>query len=136
MTGNCRIIPERFSRTRWCSEFQENEPSIIHYLGVTIPVITHEPAGPHDSDHKVNFGFGAGLEPSNYGTFEEHFSFQLSEDRGMTKMCHILITSEEPRHINTRAICRPKPGPEVRVVDSDDNDVPTGEPGEMIVRHS
>ena len=136
LTGNCQIIPERFSRTRWWSEIRENEATIIHYLGVVIPVIMNEPAGPQDRDHKVKFGFGAGLEPSIHGTFEERFGFPLIEGWGMTEMCRILITSEEPRHINTRAMGRPKPGLEVRVVDSDDNDVPTGEPGEMIVRHS
>lgn len=136
LTGNCQIIPERFSRTRWWSEIRESEATIIHYLGVVIPVIMNEPSGPQDRDHRVKFGFGAGLEPSIHGAFEERFGFPLIEGWGMTEMCRILITNEEPRNINTRAMGRPQPGLEVRVVDSDDNDVPVGEPGEMIVRHS
>ena len=47
-----------------------------------------------------------------------------------------LAASEEPRQIHTRAMGRPRPGLEVRVVDSEDRDVPTGESGEMLVRHS
>ena len=136
LTGNCQIIPERFSRTRWWSEIRESEATILHYLGVVIPVIMNEPPGPQDRDHKVKFGFGAGLEPSIHGDFEDRFGFPLIEGWGMTEMCRILITSEEPRHINTRAMGRPQPSLEVRVVDSEDNDVLLGEPGEMIVRHS
>ncbi len=136
LTGNCQIIPERFSRTRWWSEIRESGATIIHYLGVVIPVIMNEPSGPQDRDHKVKFGFGAGLEPSIHGAFEERFGFPLIEGWGMTEMCRILITKEEPRHIDTRAMGRPQPGLEIRVVDGEDNDVPLGEPGEMIVRHS
>ncbi|MEM8975033.1 MAG: AMP-binding protein [Pseudomonadota bacterium] len=136
LTGNCQVIPERFSRTRWWSEIRESEATIIHYLGVVIPVIMNEPSGPQDRSHKVKFGFGAGLEPSIHGEFEERFGFPLIEGWGMTEMCRILITKEEPRHIDTRAMGRPQPGLEVRVVDGDDKDVPLGEPGEMVVRHS
>ncbi|MEM9355333.1 MAG: AMP-binding protein [Pseudomonadota bacterium] len=136
LTGNCQIVPERFSRTRWWAEIRESGATIIHYLGVVIPVIMNEPSGPQDQDHNVKFGFGAGLEPSIHGAFEERFGFPLIEGWGMTEMCRILITKEEPRHIDTRAMGRPQPGLEVRVVDSEDNDVLLGEPGEMIVRHS
>ena len=136
LTGNSQILPERFSRTRWWREIRETEATIIHYLGVIIPVLLNEPAGPQDRDHKIKFGFGAGLEPTVHGTFEERFGFPLVEGWGMTEMCRILIANEEPRHIDTRAMGRPQPGLEVRVVDTDDNDVAVGEPGEMVVRHS
>ena len=136
LTGNAQVLPERFSRTRWWREIRETQSTIIHYLGVIIPVILNEPAGPQDRDHSIRFGFGAGLEPTVHGVFEDRFGFPLVEGWGMTEMCKILSDNVEPRQIHTRAMGRPQPGLEVRVVDSDDNDVPLGEPGEMLVRHS
>lgn len=136
LTGNCQIIPERFSRKRWWPEIRETEATFIHYLGVVIPVILNEPPSDDDRNHKVRFGFGAGLEPTVHGVFEERFGFPLIEGWGMTEMCRILTDSIEPRQIHTRAMGRPRASLEIRVVDSDDRDVPVGEPGEMIVRHS
>ncbi len=136
LTGNAQILPERFSRRRWWREIRDTEATIIHYLGVIIPVILNEPPGPQDRDHKIRFGFGAGLEPTVHAVFEARYGFPLIEGWGMTEMCKILVANEEPREIDTRAIGRPQPGLEVRVVDADDNDVPLGESGEMVVRHS
>ena len=51
-------------------------------------------------------------------------------------MVRILLDHEPPRSIGTRAFGRPTPGVDVRVVDELDNDVATGEPGEMVIRHS
>jgi len=94
------------------------------------------PEGPCDRDHGVRWGAGAGIEPSLHGAFEARFGFPLVEIWGMTEMCGVLADAHEPRQIDTRAFGRPAPGLEVRVVDDQDRDVPVGEAGEMIVRHS
>src|SRR5262249_1118585 len=55
---------------------------------------------------------------------------------GMTEMVRVLADCFEPRQVGTRAFGRAVPGVEVRVVDENDRDVPDGQPGEMLVRHS
>ena len=136
LSGNCMIIPERFSRRRWWPEIRETRATGCHYLGVIIPVLMNEPPSPDDRDHTLRWGFGAGVEPTLHGPFEERFGFPLIEGWGMTEMCRILADSHEPRQVGTRAMGRPEPGLEVRVVDEGDHDVAPGEAGEMIVRHS
>ncbi|MGI9475135.1 MAG: AMP-binding protein [Hyphomicrobiaceae bacterium] len=136
LTGNCMIIPERFSRRRWWREIRECGATGCHYLGVIIPVLMNEPLSERDRDHAVRWAFGAGVEPTLHGAFEERFGFPLIEGWGMTEMCRILVDSHEPRQVGTRAMGRPQAGLEVRVVDESDRDVPRGEAGEMIVRHS
>ena len=136
VSGNCQIAPERFSRTRWWPEIRETRATAIHYLGVVIPVLMNAPEGPGDRDHEIRWGLGAGVEPTLHRAFEERFGFPLVEVWGMTEMCRILTDCHEPRLIDTRAMGRPMPGLEVRVVDQDDGEVPLGEPGEMVVRHS
>jgi len=136
VSGNCMIAPERFSRSRWWSEIRQTEATGMHYLGVVIPVLINEPAREQDRQHKLRWGLGAGVEPSLHAAFENRFGFPLVEVWGMTEMCRILANCREPRQIDTRAMGRPVDGLEVRVVDGDDGDVLTGEPGEMVIRYS
>ena len=136
MSGNCQIVPERFSRTNWWDEIRETQATGMHYLGVVVPVLMNEPPDDTDREHRLKWGLGAGVEPSLHAAFEERFGLPLIEVWGMTEMCRILADCHEPRQIDTRAMGRPRPGLEVRVVDADDNTVPTRRAGEMVVRHS
>lgn len=136
LTGNCQIVTHRFSASKWWPEIRETGATGVHYLGVVAPVLMNVPEGQGDRDHGVRWGAGAGIEPVLHGAFEARFGFPLVELWGMTEMCRVLADAHEPRQINTRAFGRPVPGLEVRVVDDADHDVPVGQSGEMIVRHS
>jgi len=136
LTGNCQIQPDRFSPSKWWSIIRETETTIVHYLGTIVPILMSAEPTKHDQDHNVKFAFGAGLEPVLHGAFEQRFGFPLIEGWGMTEFCRLLLDCHEPRQINTRAIGKPQSGLEVRVVDLNDRDVPVGESGEMLVRHS
>ena len=136
LTGNCQIQPDRFSPGKWWPAIRETEATIVHYLGAIVPILMSATPTEYDQDHQVKFGFGAGLEPVLHGAFEQRFGFPLIEGWGMTEFCRLLLDCHEPRQINTRAIGKPQPGLEVRVVDLNDNDVPVGQSGEMLVRHS
>jgi crotonobetaine/carnitine-CoA ligase len=136
LTGNCMVIPERFSRSRWWREVRETRATGCHYLGVVVPVLMNELPSAGDQEHDLRWGLGAGVEPTLHRAFEERFGFPLVEVWGMTEMCRVLAACHEPRQIDTRAMGRPQPTLEVRVVDEDDRDVAIGESGEMVVRHS
>lgn len=134
--GNCQVIPERFRANSWWRELSETGTTVVHYLGIVIPALMNLPEGEWDHKNKVRFAVGAGVEPTLHRPFEERFGFPLIEVWGMTEMCRILGDNHEPRQIDTRAMGRPSPGLEVRVVDQDDNEVPRGTPGEMTLRYS
>jgi crotonobetaine/carnitine-CoA ligase len=134
--GNCLIVPERFSANAWWRDLAETGATVAHYLGIVIPALMNMPDTDWQHRHKVRLGLGAGVEPTLHGPFEERFGFPLVEAWGMTEMCRLLTAHEEPRQIDTRAIGRPGPGLEVRVVDGNDQEVPRGTPGEMVLRHS
>mgnify|MGYP003334356501 CR=1 FL=1 len=136
LTGNCHISTARFSRSRWWDEISETRATGCHYLGIVIPSLMNEPPSPKDHEHGLRWGAGAGVEPSLHRPFEERFGFPLIELWGMTEFCRVLTDAYEPRSIDTRAMGRPRPGLEVRVVDENNIDVPIGTPGEMVVRHS
>ena len=136
LTGNCQVQPERFHPQRWWRDIAEQGATVVHYLGVIAAMLMAQPPDPRDRAHGVRMGLGAGIEPQLHAAFEARFGFPMIELWGMTEMVRVLIASEEPREVGTRAFGRAIPGVEVRVVDEAERDAPVGAPGEMLIRHS
>ncbi|QRG07348.1 AMP-binding protein [Xanthobacter dioxanivorans] len=136
LTGGCQIQSDRFHPDRWWTEVRETRATIVHYLGVVVPMLLARPESPQDRSHSVRFGLGAGVEPPLHAAFEARFGFPLVEVWGMTEMVRVLLDNEEGRPAGTRCFGHPVPGIDVRVVDDRDEEVPTGVPGELVVRHS
>jgi acyl-CoA synthetase (AMP-forming)/AMP-acid ligase II len=136
LRGNCQVQTDRFSPARWWAEVHQSRATVVHYLGVVVPMLLGQPAGPFDRDHRVRFAIGAGVDPQRHAEFEQRFGFPLVEIWGMTEMVRAMVDSESPRQVGTRVFGRARPGLDVRVVDDQDLDLPDGTPGEMLVRHS
>ena len=136
LKGNCQVQAERFHPSRWWTEVHASRATVVHYLGVVVPMLLGQPVHALERDHQVRFAIGAGVEPQRHRPFEERFGFPLIEIWGMTEMVRAIIDNQAPRQVGTRAFGRAQAGVEVRVVDDLDVDVPDGQPGEMLVRHS
>lgn len=136
LTGSCQIQPDRFHPERWWPEVRESQATIVHYLGVIIPMLLNQPRHAGEGAPTVRFAIGAGVEPQLHAAFEERFGFPLIEVWGMTEMVRVLLDNQPPRAVGTRAFGRPVEGIEVRVVDAEDREVLRGEVGEMTIRHS
>ena len=136
LSGGCQIQADRFHPGRWWSEIHQTRATVVHYLGVIVPMLLGMPKSKEEVGHSIRFGIGAGVEPQLHAVFEERFGFPLIEIWGMTEMVRALIDNKAPRSVGTRCFGRAVPGVEVRIVDDQDNDVPDGAPGELVVRHS
>lgn len=136
LKGNCQVQTDRFHVSRWWTEVRESRATVVHYLGVVVPMLLSQPASPLDREHAVRFAIGAGVEPQRHASFEQRFGFPLIEIWGMTEMARALVDNQAPRRVGTRAFGRAQPGLEVRVVDDADIDVADGTDGEMLIRHS
>ncbi len=136
VTGGCLIIPDRFHPRSWWQEVSDSRATIIHYLGVVPPMLLNQPVSDLEKNHSVRFGVGAGVEPELHGVFEQRYGFPLIEVWGMTETGRIYAVTDQPRQIDTRAFGRPKPGFEARIVDENDQELPRGTAGELVVRSS
>ncbi len=136
LSGGCQVQTDRFQPSRWWQEVCESRATIVHYLGVVVPLLLAQPPGALDRAHSVRFGYGAGVEPQLHAVFEARYGFPLLELWGMTENVRTLCDHQEPRQVGTRAFGRAVPGLEARVVDELDADVPDGTPGEILIRHS
>jgi len=136
--GGCLIVLDRFHPNSWWDSVREARATIVHYLGVMPPMLMGAPNSPQDKNHRVRFGFGAGVDAALHGAFEERFGFPLIEAWAMTETGAgaEIAASAEPRHIGTRCFGRPKDELETRIVTDRGKDAALNEPGELLVRHA
>ena len=136
LKGNCQVQTDRFQPGRWFVEVAESGATVVHYLGVVVPMLLNQPPHPLERAHRVRFAIGAGVDPQRHAEFEARFGYPLIEIWGMTEWVRAIFDADAPRRVGTRAIGRAMPGFEVRVADDAGRDVPDGTPGEMLVRDS
>jgi len=133
-TGGCLVLPDRFHPRRFWADLVETRATAMHYLGVMPPLLLNQPPCDEERRHTVRFGLGAGVEPELHRAFEARFGVPLVEVWGMTETGRIFADNVEPRQIDTRAFGRPFGGLEAKVVDDQDEELPRGREGELVVR--
>jgi acyl-CoA synthetase (AMP-forming)/AMP-acid ligase II len=137
MSGGCIIQLDRFHASNWWETVRASKATCLHYLGVIPAILLNQAESPDDNvGEQVKFGFGAGVDPNHLQRFEDRFGFTLVEGWAMTETgTHVCITThEEPRHIGTRCVGKAVNPIEYLLVDEEGKEVPSGEPGELLIR--
>jgi acyl-CoA synthetase (AMP-forming)/AMP-acid ligase II len=138
MSAGCIIQLDRFHPRSWWQDVAESRATGIHCLGVMPAILLGLPACEEERAHDVRYGTAANVEPQFHARFETRFGFPLIEGWAMTETGAgaAISADHEPRHIGTRCIGVPVSGVEIRIVDEQDRDVPTGAGGELLVRRA
>lgn len=134
LSQGCVIRPEYFSAKRWWNEVITTRATIVHYIGAVPQALVALAPAPHEREHRVRFGFGAGMEPAIHRKFEERFGIPHLEVWGMTEVGRWTANDVEPRPIGARAIGRALAPLEAKVIDERDREVAPGTEGELVVR--
>lgn len=137
-TAGCLIAVDRFHPRSWWDSVRESRATILHYLGVMPAMLMAAPANADDRKHSVRFGFGAGVERTLHGPFEERFGFPLIEAWAMTETGAgaVVVANREPRRRGTNSFGRAGGDVELRIALDDGSDAGDETPGELLVRHS
>ena len=137
LCGGCVIQLDRFHPRQWWQIAREENATVIHCLGVMVAMLLTLPeVADDDFSGQIKFCFGPGSDPRHQAKFEKRFGFPLIEAWAMTETGAggITIGDKEPRHVGQRCIGRPIATMDYRIVDDSDNDTPTGDAGELLVR--
>ncbi|RPH44469.1 MAG: ATP-dependent acyl-CoA ligase [Burkholderiales bacterium] len=136
LSAGCVVPLDRFHPGGWWDAVRASRATIVHYLGVMPAMLLGAPASPADREHRVRFGFGAGVDRRHQSSFEDRFGFPLLEAWAMTETGAgaVVIANHEPRHVGQSCFGRAEPALELRLVDEAGVDVPDGTPGELLVR--
>ena len=136
LSGGCIVQLDRFHANTWWQSVRDSRATVVHYLGVMPALLLTTPASELDRQHKVRFGFGAGVDARHHAPFEERFGFPLLEAWAMTETgagaC--IMAHREPRHVGTNCFGRIPPNVEARIVSEKGADCGIDVPGELLVR--
>jgi acyl-CoA synthetase (AMP-forming)/AMP-acid ligase II len=136
--GGCIIPLDRFHPRTWWNSVRESGATVLHYLGVMPAMLMGAPETVHDREHRVKFGFGAGVDKLHHASFEQRFGFPLIEAWAMseTGAGAVIIANHEPRQVGTACFGKPEAALEIRLVDDAGQEAATAQPGELWVRAS
>ena len=136
--GGCLVQLDRFHPASWWDSVRESGATILHYLGVMPAMLLSAPESEADRQHGVRWAFGAGVDRRNHAAFEQRFGLPLVEAWAMTETgaAACIMANHEPRQVGTHCFGKPASFVQVRLVDDAGQDVPVGEPGELLVRSS
>lgn len=98
-----------------------------------INVLYKQPERPGDRAHTVRVALTAGTGRDIWERFEERFGVTIIELYGMTE-CGCTTLMNPPDRIRVGSVGLPLDFVEAQVVDDDDNPVPAGTKGELVVR--
>ncbi len=94
-----------------------------------------QPESELDRNHKLKYLLVGSFPPDLHKPFEERFNVRLRVAFGMTEVGPGLMVPLEEDHMSgSGSVGKPSKIREVRIVDTDGNDVPRGEIGELLIR--
>jgi crotonobetaine/carnitine-CoA ligase len=129
--GGSIALWENFRTDEFWNFVRETECTACFLLGVMATFLLKEPASPRDREHKVRLALMVPLTESA-GEFRTRFGIDVYTIFNMTEISSPIVSEPNPTALGTCGTVRPHV--DVRLVDENDCEVPTGTVGEMIVR--
>ncbi len=131
--GRAAFVSRFSARTFW-EQVERAGATEIGVVGAVSTILLNQEPGPGDRDHRVRMMHGAaGIPMDRRREFEDRFGLRLVTGFAMTETGHFATTSPTDP-MRYRASGRAVPQYEVAVMDAEDNELPAGEVGELVVR--
>jgi carnitine-CoA ligase len=131
MSGGSAVIKERFSVSRFWEDVSESGATVSFLLGAMANFLHGQPPGPSDADNTLTRLLMSPLVPDLDG-FRRRFGVEVATAYGSTEAnvsIHSDFSIDDPRQCG-----RVRPGWQVEIVDEDDEPLPAGQSGEIVVR--
>lgn len=130
-------LSRKFSASKFWEEVCTYNATTFNTLGSMIPILMKQPPKPNDADNKVRYVLSAACPAEMWGPFEKRFGLKIYEGYGAVDGGGkaIMNFGTAPAGSLGKPIPPAKPG-EMRLVDAQGKDVPTGTPGELIFKVS
>jgi crotonobetaine/carnitine-CoA ligase len=134
--GTTGVMTKWFSVSNYWSIARETGATIIDPIGTMMSALLTRPPSDADRDHQVRVGVGiaSGQVRSTFRQeFEQRFGVPLLEVYAMTEV-GVLLCSERLDDMHTNSCGTTRGWADIRIVDEHDMPVPTGEPGQILLR--
>jgi carnitine-CoA ligase len=122
----------RFSASRFWEEVRRYGCTEFIYMGGILSILDKATPKADDANNTVRAGYGVPTPPDLHPRFEQRFGCVLVEVYGSTEANTVTFNPYDARKWGSCGL--PTAGYDVLLVDDDDNEVGTGEIGELLVR--
>jgi len=132
LNGATVAYEKRFSASAFFATLVARKATITYLLGAMVPILLSRQPSAEERAHGVRAALAPGVPAQFHRTFVERTGIGLLDGWGSTETNFVLgatVAQQKPGLMGP--VCE---GFQARVVDGDDNDLPDGEPGELIVR--
>ncbi|WP_338616864.1 ATP-dependent acyl-CoA ligase [Pigmentiphaga sp. CHJ604] len=132
VSGGRMVIGERFSVSRFYRHLIESDATVTYLLGAMVPMLLSRPADASERQHRVRVALAPGVPEKYFQEFEPRTGIRMIDGFGSTESNFVIGSSLEDRKPGWMG--KVIDGFEARVVDEQDNEVPHGTPGELVLR--
>jgi len=119
------------------SKFWENAAkygaTVIFLISSMVNILLKQPESPYDRQHSVRVAMTGGSTRETWIQFEKRFGVKVLEGYGMTETCAIAIFNRGDE-VRVGSVGKPLPYFEMIIADSEDNELPPGKVGELLIR--
>lgn len=123
---------KRFSASDFYAALARSNATATYVLGAMVPILLSRPKSPEERAHRTRIALAPGVPARFHAEFTERTGIRLIDGWGSTETNFVLgATADKQRPGLMGPVFD---GFDARVVDADDNDVPDGTPGELLVR--
>jgi carnitine-CoA ligase len=122
----------RFSASGFWDEVRNHGATVFSFLGAVISYLWDQPPRPDDADNPARLAVGCPT-PAIWPQFEKRFGLKIVEVYGATECGHITWDPLDRPH-KAGACGKPTEDYQLRIVDDEDNELPTAHTGEIVVR--
>ena len=140
LSGARLILIDRFHPSTWWKTIRETETTIFHYLGVIPAMLWSLPESEYDLSPNKIYGVGAGVPKDIQEKFEKRFNVELLEVYGSTESggggAFLTGKNVSDRKVGTSSFGQVLPEVEAIIADENDQELPYGEIGELLIRSS
>ena len=130
--GGRVVLRDSFSLRDFWSVAREQGATFFGYMGAIIHLLHSRAPEPGDARHSLRVAFGAAAPPAVVADFERRFGVRLIEVYGSTELGPASALTADVAERGTMGPVQPHVAIEIH--DEDDEPVPAGVPGEIVVR--
>lgn len=134
LTGSSVFIATRFSASGFLESIRSSGATVTYLLGAMVPIMLSTPRTENDRNHGLRVILAPGVPAEAASEFEGRFGAVLLDGFASTESNFVIGSPYSERKIGTMGKLRP--GFEAMVVDELDAEVPSGTPGELVLRSS
>lgn len=137
------VLAPRFSASKFWPDVRKHGVTVFNFIGAMTVILSKKEAAPDDRDHQVRVAYGVPALPHDVRmSIEERFGLACISGFGMSETTFGLLEPvDQPRHADSMGIPRSHPDPsipatEAKIIDTDGNEVPRGEVGELVLKNA